>query len=196
MSWNARNVRTHDHGRGVVAAAQVLHEVRMPHEIVDAQPEIRATRQVQHLAGLAVEPDDLALRVEHDHAIRHGRRGPAQLPEQPREPLLVETLATVQADDLRDDVAPEPHRIRRIRDAAVPEPELQLAELPEVPREVQRERAAHADPDVTGEPAQRRSQRQRREDPQRDVDEGAGARSHRFKGAWTRTGSPSRARFE
>ena len=106
-------------GMRVLAAAQVAHEVRMAHEVVDAQAEVGAPRQVEQLAGLAIEPDDLALRIEHDDAIGHRGGGTAQLAEQPREPFLVESLATVQAHHLRHDIAPQTHRVRRIGDAAM-----------------------------------------------------------------------------
>ena len=54
----------------MIAAAQVTHEFRIPHEIVDAQAEIGAPGEIEQFAGLAVEPDDLAARVEHLQRIR------------------------------------------------------------------------------------------------------------------------------
>ena len=139
-------IDAHDERQRILAAAQVTHEIRMAHEVVDAQAQVRAPRQVEQLAGLAIEPDDLALRVEHHDAVGHGGGRAAQFAEQPREPFLVEAFATMQAHHLRDHVAPQPHGIGRIGDAAMLQPEMQRAQLPEIPGEIQRQRAAHAEP--------------------------------------------------
>ena len=139
-------VDAHDDGQRILPAAQVLHEIRMAHQVVDAQAQVGAPREVEQLTRLAIEPDDFALRIEHDHAVGHGRGGAPQLAEQPRQPLLVKSLAPMQAHHLRHHVAPQAHGIRRVGDAAMLQPELQLAQLPEIPGEVQRERAADAEP--------------------------------------------------
>ena len=166
----------------------------MAHQVVDAQAQVRAPRQIEQLAGLAIEPDDLALRIEHDHAIGHGRGGTPQFAEQPRELFLVKALATVQAHHLRHHVAPQPHRIRRIGDAAVLQPEIQRAQLPEIPGEVQAQRAADAEPDEPASQPEHAPSDERREDPQRDVDEGRGAGIHVLREVGPRTGIPNRAR--
>jgi hypothetical protein len=83
----------------------------------------------------------------------------------------VETLATMQAHHLRDHVAPQPHRIRRIGDAAMLQPEMQRAQLPEIPGEIERERAADAEPhEPANQPSTRPTPAPRA--PQHDVDEG------------------------
>lgn len=165
----------------------------MPDEVVDAQSEVCAARQVEQFTGLAVEPDDLVLWIQHDDAVGHRGGGTTQLAEQARQSLLVESFAAMQPNHLRDDVSPQAHGVRRVGDAAMLEPEPQLPQLPEIPREIERERPADADPHRAGKPTDQRSQPQCREHPQQHVEEGRGARAH-VRGGGTKSDSPSRAR--
>ena len=173
-----RRIDAHDQRQRMLAAAQVTHEIRMAHEVVDAQAQIRAPRQIEQLSGLAIEPDDFALRIEHHDAVGHRRGRTAQFAEQPRESFLVETFATMQAHHLRNHVAPQSHGIGRIGDAAMLQPEMQRAKLPEIPGEIDREGAAHAEPHGTCQPSERRAGTERDAQAHRDVDEGRGARVH------------------
>ena len=107
------------------------------------RPRSRAARQVQQLAGLAVEPDDLALRIEHHHAVGHRGRRTAQLAEQPHQALLVELLAPMQPHHCATTSPHTPTGIRRIVDAAMlRSQQLQRAQLLQFAREIKAERAA------------------------------------------------------
>ena len=58
----------------------------------------------------------------------------------------MESLATVQAHHLRNDVTPQSHGIWRVGDTAMLQPEMQRANLPEIPGEIDPEGATHTEP--------------------------------------------------
>ena len=132
-------------------------------------PRSAVRRRSRSCAGHAVEPDDLALRVEDHHAIGQRRCRALQLAHELHEALLVEALAPVQAHDLRDDLAPHAADVGRIGEAAVAHPPLQAKQLGEHPAEVHSERARESRPDGcrTASPAPGRPAPYRPADPPR-----------------------------
>ena len=114
--------------------------------------------QTEQFTGLAVEPEDLVLGVEHDDAVRHGRRGSAQLTEQREQPLLVELLATVQPRDLRDDIAPQTAGIRRRATVAVAQPVVELVQIEPLLREGDGQRPGQTPPGMSDRPAHQKAE--------------------------------------
>src|SRR4029078_1177876 len=102
-------------------------------EVVNAQPVILRTAQIQKAPGRAIEERDLTLRVQYNHAIRQPRRRALDLPHELDEALLVIALAPVQPHDLRDHLAPDAAEFRRIGKAAMAHPPVETEEIGELP---------------------------------------------------------------
>ncbi len=101
-------------GNTEVIAMQVVRELRRADQIIDSQSHIHRPPQSEQSVRLAVEPDDLVLGTQNDHAVRQRRRGDGtQFAIQLHEALLMVLLAPVQTDDLCDDVAPNSAELRR-----------------------------------------------------------------------------------
>src|ERR1700751_1927915 len=116
--------------------------------MLDAHAEVGGATQVEQPRGHAVEPHDLPLGVEDDHAVRQRGGGTLQLSHELHEALLVEALAAVQAHDLRNDFAPYSADIRRVGVAAMPQPPFQAEQVGQHPGEGDGERAGEPAPAV------------------------------------------------
>src|SRR6185312_8436051 len=136
-----------DHGVGVVLEAQVTGELRLAQQVLDAQAQVPGATQVEEPARHAVEPDDLALRIENDHAVGERGRRALELAHEPHEALLVKALAPMQAHDLRDDLPPDAADLRRHGEAAMSYPPFHPEEHDELPCQVDGERAREPGPD-------------------------------------------------
>ena len=147
------DARLEPHRRAEVALFEIAPELRQAQQARERDAMIGLPAQPEQFTGLAVEPEDLVLGVEHYHAVRHGRRGAAQFAEQRQRPLLVELLATVQPRDLRHDIAPQTAGIRRRTTVAVAQPVVELTKLEPLVREGDGERPGQTQPGMSDRPA-------------------------------------------
>ena len=148
-----RGGRLPDHHRvGEVLPRQVARELGLPQQVLDPHAEVAGAPQIQQPRRHAVEPYDLALRVEDDDAVRERRGRALQLAHELHETLLVEALAAMQPHDLGNDLAPHAAGVGRIGVAAVAQPPLESKKVHEHPHKMQRERPRQSDPGVAEEP--------------------------------------------
>ncbi len=152
-----------DNGAGVIADLQITAKLRRAQQILDSKTEIGRAAQIKEAAGHAVEPDDLALRVQNDDAIGQGRGGTLQLSHELHETLLVEALAPMQTNNLGDDFTEDTAHIRRIGIAAMAQPPLETKQVGQLPTEMQRERHAQTYPHGAEQPTNEQATQHRRE---------------------------------
>ncbi len=111
------------------------------------RPDVHRALQAQQPRGLPVEPDDLVLAAQDDHAVRQRRGRAPQFAEQLHQALLVELLAAMQAHHLADDVPPDAAEVGRIDLRAQPQPPVQSIEIEQLPGKIGAGRAENPDPD-------------------------------------------------
>ena len=129
--------RPDDQRQCEVIAVQIMRKLRGADQVVDSQAHIDRPPQAEQARRLAVEPYDLVLRTQDDHAVRQRRRGTTQFPVQLHQALLVVLLAPMQAHHLGDDIAPNSAKIRRVDLRAQPQPAVQTIKIQQLPAQVQ-----------------------------------------------------------
>ena len=87
-------------------ALRWVFQIYFAREIVNAQSKVVMPAQPQQRRGGAIEPDDLALRIQDNDPIGQRGCGTLNLADELNVALLVEALAAMQAHDLRHDLAP------------------------------------------------------------------------------------------
>src|SRR5882757_6619301 len=159
--------RADDNGVRIVLHSEVAGELGLAQEVLDPQPQVGGPAQVEKAASHPVEPDDLALSVQDDHAV--GKRGgrALQLADELHEALLVEALATMQTNDLRDDLAPDTAGVGRVRVATMPQPPLEAEEINELQGEVNDESAGESGPRTAEHPPDPEPENYRSKQPPR-----------------------------
>ncbi len=116
---------------------QVVRKFRRANQVVDPQPHIDRPAQAQQPRGLAIEPNDFALRAQDDDPVGQRRGGAAQLAIELHQALLVVLLAPMQAYDLRDDVAPDSADIGRIDLRTQPQPAVDAVQIQQLPAQIE-----------------------------------------------------------
>ena len=157
--------RADDDRTGEVRDLQISRELRRAQQVFDSQAQVGRAAQVEQTCGHPVEPDDFALCIENDDAIRQRSGRALQLAHELHEALLMETLAPMQTNDLRNDLAKHAADIGRIGEAAVAQPPFQAKQVDELPAQVQGERDSEPDPDSAEQPAQHEAHQDRAEKP-------------------------------